>query len=134
MGPETHITHKPYAGYTAFIAICVNLLAVKPYPITDLQIVFFLTSILFHALALSLPQPSITAIITLHASGILASETLICVILPPHSWLSPYYIINAFFLLFTCFFFKDHIIHFLNETTSQPHHTLDLEAQLEEIP
>ena len=137
MGPQTHITHKPYPGYAAFIAVCVNLLALKPDPITHLQIVFFLTSMFFHALALSLPQPSTTAIITIHASGILASETLICVILPPHSWLSSYYIINAFFFLFACFFFKDHIIHFLRkdqqDTTSQPHHTLDLEAQHQEL-
>ncbi|KAK7333281.1 hypothetical protein VNO80_30046 [Phaseolus coccineus] len=136
MGAQTLITHKPYAGYAAFIAVCVNLLAVKPYPITDLQIVFFLTSMFFHALALSVPQPSITAIVTLHASGILASETLICVMLPPHSWLSSYYIINAFFFLFACFFFKDYIIHFLRQyqqdTTSQPHHTTDLEAQHQE--
>ncbi|QCD78059.1 hypothetical protein DEO72_LG1g1689 [Vigna unguiculata] len=123
--------HKPYAGYAAFIAVCINLLAVKPYPITDLQIIFFLASTLFHTLAISIPQPSFIATITLHASGLLACQTLVFVVLP-HSWRCYYYILNAFLLLLlACFFFKHHFIHFL--PTSIPHHVTDLEAQHQQL-
>lgn len=68
----------------------------------------------FHAVAMSIAQASITATITLHASGIFACQTLTCIILP-HSWRCYYYILNALLFLLACFFFKDYFIRFLLE-------------------
>jgi len=130
--------HKPYVGYAAFMTVCITLLPMKPYLMTEFHILLLVISMLFHAVAISIAQPSITATITLHASGLLACQTLITIIVP-HSWLSSYYILNAFLFLLACFFFffKDRIIHFLGQdqqdTTSQFHHIIDLEAQLQEL-
>ncbi|KAK7333288.1 hypothetical protein VNO80_30053 [Phaseolus coccineus] len=128
--------HKPYVGYAAFMTVCITLLPVKPYFMTEFHILLLVISMLFHAVSISIAQPSITATITLHASGLLACQTLITVILP-HSWLFSYYILNVFFFLLACFFFfKDGIIHFFRQDqqdTTSHYHILDLEAQLQEL-
>ncbi|KAL9319999.1 hypothetical protein ACSQ67_011838 [Phaseolus vulgaris] len=73
--------HKPYVGYAAFMTVCITLLPMKPYLMTEFHILLLVISMLFHAVAISIAQPSITATITLHASGLLACQTLITIII-----------------------------------------------------
>ncbi|KAL2328139.1 hypothetical protein Fmac_021566 [Flemingia macrophylla] len=72
--------HDVFKVYITLITMGTNLLAAKTYTGSDIKLIIIITAIVCHVVA-SVAETSFTTTIILNVSGIIAIETLVCIML-----------------------------------------------------